>query len=576
MTINLSKFSSCSRLSGALFLISAMIFSSCNTEKLTTPEARNSTALFDYFQYTGNDEVYKKNPLTSDSSFYNPILPGWNSDPSICTDGKGNYYIVTSTFAYFPGVPVYHSTDLVNWKLVSHVLTRESQCKNFDRTKISGGIFAPQISYNASNGMYYMITTNVAAGNFIVKTDNPAGEWSDPIYVPQVNGIDPSLFWEEDGTGYVVSCSDPDGKPEYSGHRAIRLYKYDDKAQKIVSEGKVIVNKGTHPEDKPIWCEGPHLYKAGGYYYLACAEGGTGGWHSEVIFRSKTIDGNYEAYAGNPILTQRTLPRNREFPIDCAGHADFVKTPQGDVWAVFLANRPINMEYENLGRETFMMPVKFTSDGWPYMTVENQTVPYVLTRKGVTRSKDIMSGNFFYKDDFKTDVLDLYWMSLRKNISDKYSLKENPGFLTLKCDTASAQKFQAPSLLTRILQHHAFECSSRVIFKPTDNTSAGLLLLKDETHQYYFSIAVQNGETVIRLEKVSPEGTETIASKEVKSDNNAYVLKIKSTGTTFDFEYSINNKESETLAVNVDAKYLSTHAAGGFTGTTIGLYAKKQ
>ena len=336
-------------------------FSSCNLSKANgnLPAVKDSTALFDYFTYKGNDDFYKENPLPDDESFYNPILPGWYSDPSICTNGEGDYFLVTSTFTYFPGVPIFHSRDLVNWKQVGHVLSRPSQLVNMKGQHVSGGIFAPAISYNPHNKTYYMVTTNVGAGNFFVKTQDPFGEWSDPIMLPEVGGIDPSFFFDEDGKAYIVNNDDaPDYKPEYSGHRTIRIQEFDVKSDKTIGPRKILVNKGVHPEEKPIWIEGPHMYKINGKYFLMDAEGGTSTWHSEVIFRSDSPMGTFTPWTKNPILTQRHLSAERPNPITCAGHADLIQTKEGDWWAVFLACRPINNKFENLGRESFLIPVR--------------------------------------------------------------------------------------------------------------------------------------------------------------------------------------------------------------------------
>ena len=194
-------------------LVSAGVIGSmcaCNPSAGTDdlPAVKDSTALFDDFVYQGDDDFYKENPLPDGASFYNPILPGWYSDPSICTNGEGDYFLVTSTFTYFPGVPIFHSRDLVNWKQVGNVLTRPSQLVNMKGQHVSGGIFAPAISYNPHNKTYYMVTTNVGAGNFFVKTQDPFGEWSDPIMLPEVGGIDPSFFFDEDGKAYIVNNDD--------------------------------------------------------------------------------------------------------------------------------------------------------------------------------------------------------------------------------------------------------------------------------------------------------------------------------------------------------------------------------
>lgn len=268
---------------------------SCNSKKeQQLPAIGKSVALFDYFSYKGNDDFYISNPLSGEDYFYNPILPGWYSDPSVCTNGEGDYFLVTSTFTYFPGVPIFHSKDLVNWKQIGHVLNRASQLVNMEGQKVSGGIFAPAISYNPYNKTYYMVTTNVGAGNFFVKTQDPFGEWSEPIMLPEVGGIDPSFFFDEDGKAYIVNNDEaPDNKPEYSGHRTIRIQEFDVKTDKTIGPRKILVNKGAQPADKPIWIEGPHLYKINGKYFLMSAEGGTGNWHSEVIFRGDSPMGKF-------------------------------------------------------------------------------------------------------------------------------------------------------------------------------------------------------------------------------------------------------------------------------------------
>ena len=434
------------RWSGVLIALGVLgsSFTSCSSIKKGNdlPVVGKSVALFDYFNYKGEDDVYISNPLPGDDYFYNPILPGWYSDPSICTNGEGDYFLAVSTFTYYPGVPLFHSKDLVNWKQVGHILNRPSQLVNMEGQHVSGGIFAPAISYNPHNKTYYMVTTNVGVGNFFVKTQDPFGEWSDPIMLPEVGGIDPSFFFDEDGKAYIVNNDDaPDYKPEYSGHRTIRIQEFDVKSDKTIGPRKILVNKGVHPEEKPIWIEGPHMYKINGKYFLMDAEGGTSTWHSEVIFRSDSPMGTFTPWTKNPILTQRHLSAERPNPITCAGHADLIQTKEGDWWAVFLACRPINNKFENLGRETFLMPVRWSEDGFPYMTQGNETVPLILKRTGVKRDASVTFGNFEEIEDFDNASLGMQWITLRAPATELYSLSDTPGFLTLKCaDVSAAEK----------------------------------------------------------------------------------------------------------------------------------------
>lgn len=555
------------------------VLSACETDSKKDDNVnslKGSVAQFDYFKYSGNDSFYKENPLTGNDSFYTTILPGWYSDPSICTNGEGDYFLVTSTFTYFPGVPIFHSKDMVNWKQVGHVLSRPSQLVNMKGQHISGGIFAPAISYNPHNKTYYMITTNVGAGNFYVKTQNPFGEWSDPIRLPDVGGIDPSLFFDEDGRAYIVNNDDaPDYKPEYSGHRTIRVHEFDWKTDQTIGTSKILVNKGVHPEEKPIWIEGPHMYKINGKYFLMDAEGGTGPNHSEVIFRSDSPWGPFIPWKNNPILTQRHLSPTRPNPITCAGHADLVQTKEGDWWSVFLACRPINNDFENLGRETFLMPVKWSEDGFPYMTQGNEVIPMTQTRKGVERAEQVTFGNFEHMEHFDAPSLDLRWMTLRAPANDLYSLSEVKGYLTLKCANVSAKEKDTPAFVCRRMQHHEFEASTRMLFDPKNTQeAAGLLLFKDEGHQYFLCVSKPEGKKTVSLKQITKSEDKVLASNELPNSTKDILLKVVSKGLTYDFYYSVKGAGSWTLLCrNVDAKYLSTAVAGGFTGSTIGLYA---
>ena len=535
------------------------------------PEAPSGVAVFERFTYEGKDVVYAANPLPGADAAYNPILPGWYSDPSFCTNGEGDYFLVTSTFSYFPGVPIFHSRDLVNWKQIGHVLDRPSQLTGLDRQHTSGGIFAPDIKYNPANRTYYMITTNVGTGNFLVKTQDPFGSWSEPILLPQVQGIDPSLFFDDDGKAYIVNNDDaPGGNPEYDGHRTIRIVEYDVQNDCTIGERKIIVDKGVDPAAKPIWIEGPHLYKIDGKYFLMCAEGGTSDQHSEVIFRSDSPMGEYKPWNRNPILTQRHLAASRRNAVTCTGHADIIKTPEGEWWGVFLGCRPTAKGFENLGRETFLMPVRWSEDGFPFFLEGDETVPVVIRRPGVTVDANPTFGNFKVEDSFDGDKLGMEWMTLRGPATGLYTLKG--GALELKCSPARATNFETPALVLRRLQHHRFTAYTRMRFTPEEEQAAGLLLYKDERHQYFLKVCLMDGEPAIALERSG----ETLSSKALPKSFGTVDLCIASDdGLTFRFGYAVDGRDMRTLAANIDASYLSTAVAGGFTGTTVGPYAVK-
>ena len=535
------------------------------------PAVSPGVAVFESFRYEGRDAYYQSHPLSGKDAGDNPILPGWYSDPSICTNGEGDYFLVTSTFSYFPGVPIFHSRDLVNWKQVGHVLDRPSQLTGLGRQHTSGGIFAPDIKYNPKNRTYYMITTNVGTGNFLVKTQDPFGAWSDPILLPQVQGIDPSLFFDDDGKAYIVNNDEaPGGKPEYDGHRTIRIVEYDVENDCTIGERRIIVNKGVDPAAKPIWIEGPHLYKIDGKYFLMCAEGGTSDQHSEVVFRSDAPMGDYKPWHRNPILTQRHLPADRPDPVTCTGHADLVKTPDGAWWGVFLGCRPTKKGFENLGRETFLMPVRWSEDGFPFFLEGEETVPLTVRHPGVRVEGNPTFGNFVVEDSFDGDHLDQSWMTLRGPANGLYAVKG--GVLELTCSPMRATRFETPALVLRRLQHHAFTASTRMRFVPEGSEAAGLLLYKDERHQLFLKVSLVDGSPAICLERSG----ETLSCKALPKTFSTVDLAIASDdGLTFRFGFAVDGREMRTLVANVDASYLSTAVAGGFTGTTVGPYAVK-
>lgn len=555
-------------------VLSIVLINSCSRELSNTGGNRNLTARFDYFTYKGEDDFYKQNPLPSENHFYNPILPGWYSDPSICSNGE-DYFLVTSTFSYFAGVPIFHSKDLVNWKQIGHVLDRPSQLK-LDGQRVSEGIFAPAISYNPGNQTYYMITTNVGGGNFFVKTKDPFGSWSDPVWLPEVRGIDPSFFFDDDGKAYIVNNDAPEGPARYDGHRAIRVQQFDVATEKTMGERKVLIDGGIHPEKNPIWIEGPHLYKINGHYFLMAAEGGTGPDHSEVILRGETPMGPFTAWQDNPILTQRHLSRDRTNPITCAGHADLVQAKEGDWWAVFLACRPIDNKFENLGRETFLMPVRWSDDGFPYITQGEETVPLMARRDGVIRKDTVTFGNFETHDDFNDPALSMNWATLRAAGKELYSLTDKRGYLTLKVANTTTSERGTPAFISRRLQHHKFDCTTRLLFDPeNDSTSAGMLLFKDETHQYFLSVTrVASGKRIV-LEKIGKQETEILAFKNLEDAGSSIDLRIQGYGSHYAFQYATRQDNWKVLLDNVDAYYLSTANSFGFTGTNIGMYARK-
>ena len=526
---------------------------------------------------------FNYSPGQTKNSFNNPILEGFYPDPSICRVGN-DFYLVNSTFSYYPGITVFHSTDLVHWKLIGYVLDRPEQL-NLDGQGVSRGIFAPAIWYR--NGTFYVTCTLVdIGGNFVATAKDPAGPWSNPKWLPQVNGIDPSLFFDDDGKAYIIYNSiPPDNKSLYSGHRTLRMFGFDPDNLKVIGEEKLLVNGGTDISKQPVWIEGPHIFKKDGVYYLIAAEGGTAEQHSEVVFKSTKVDGPYVSYPNNPILTQRQLDPKRKFPITCTGHADFVQTLSGDWWAVFLGCRPYppaEENYYNNGRETFLAPVTWVG-GWPVINRGHDEVQYSYPSP-ILLSKDLpeisYSGNFKTRDDFDAPDLNINWQFLRTPHERWYNLGLRKGFLAMKLKPETCAGNMNPGFLGRRQQHTKSSASTAIDFDPgTEHEKAGLAVFQNEKHFYFLCKSIDSTGPVVQLYRSadradSKNEMELIASQSVEKTNGGkeLYLKIESKGNTYSFFFSEDIGVWTLLKENVDARYLSTRVAGGFVGCMYALY----
>ncbi|MEH6679223.1 MAG: glycoside hydrolase family 43 protein [Sediminicola sp.] len=560
-----------------LYIGMALVSFSPNREKERPHKKKNENpAIFTKVVYTGNDVIYADNPLEADE-FYNPILQGCYPDPAITRKGD-DYYLVCSSFAMFPGVPIFHSKDLVNWTQIGHVLGRTSQLDVHD-TGISSGVYAPGIAYNASNDTFYMITTAFAGGlgNIVVKTKDPLQGWSEPIKL-NFGGIDPSLFFDDDGKAYVVHNDAPEkGKELYEGHRVIKVWEYDLENDQIVpNSDKVIVDGGVDIAEKPIWIEAPHIYKKEGRYYLMCAEGGTGGWHSEVIFVGDSPMGPFTPAPGNPILTQRYFSQDRPNKVDWAGHADLVKGPDDKYYGVFLGVRPNGKDRVNTGRETFILPVDWTGE---FPVFENGLVPLAPTLKmpkGVTANKTgregyFPNGNFVYEEDFTDDKLDHRWIGLR-------GPRENFGTLTkkgLQIDPfpVTIKEMKPTSTLFHRQQHNSFSFVTTVDYAPrSERDLAGIVCLQSEKFNYVFGITKKGSSSHIVLERTENGRSAIVGSMEIGS-KGAVRLQVSAEGDDYTFSYALGEGDFVNVGGKVSGDILSTNVAGGFTGALIGLYA---
>jgi alpha-N-arabinofuranosidase len=431
-----------------------------------------------------------------------------------------------------------------------------------------------------------MITTEFSGGfgNIVVKTKDPMKGWSDPIKLA-FNGIDPSLFFDDNGKAYIIHNDAPDkGKELYNGHRVIKIWEYDVTTDKIIpGTDKIIVDGGVDLSKKPIWIEAPHIYKKDGKYYLMCAEGGTGGWHSEVIFKSDNPKGPYTPAPSNPILTQRHFPKDRVNKVDWAGHADLVLGPDNKkYYGVFLAVRPNDKQRVNTGRETFILPVDWSGE---FPVFENGLVPMEPKLKmpsGVTENKAgqegfFPNGNFSFKDDFSAKKLDYRWIGLRGPREDFISTSKQG--LKIKPFEANIKEVKPTSTLFYRQMHKMFSFSATIDYKPaSEKELAGIVALQSERFNYVFGITKKGADYYILLERTAGK----FRSREVESKIVASAkidlskpvrLQLAANGDDYQFSYSTNGTDFVNLGGTVSGDILSTDVAGGFTGCLLGLYA---
>ncbi len=471
--------------------------------------------------------------------YRNPILPGYHPDPSVCRVGE-DYYLVTSTFEFFPGVPIFHSRDLVHWRQLGYCLTRPSQLP-LEKACPSGGIFAPALRYH--DGVFYLITTNVTGGgNFLVTAADPAGPWSEPVWIDPEE-IDPSLFFDDDGAVYFHS----------TGNGGIRQFRIDPHTGQRLSDERIIWSGtgGRYPE-------GPHLYKIDGSYYLMIAEGGTEYGHMMTIARGTSPWGPFAPCPHNPILTHRNRGGH---PIQGTGHADLVQAHDGRWWMVFLGFRPQCGMYHHLGRETFLAPVTWV-EGWPLVNGNGTVELEMATETLPAHPWPALP----VRDDFDAAALALPWNYLRNPHPQEYSLTARPGWLRLHGSALTLDAVDSPAFVGRRQQHLSCRVRTRLDADPSDQDEAGLTVYMSPGHHY--EIARSTGKVFVRRRI----GDLCALVAECPLAAGPVILGIDARPDCYTFVFSQDDTAPTELATGV-ARFLSSEVAGGFTGVYFGLYA---
>lgn len=501
----------------------------------------------------------------------NPVLAGFYPDPSVC-EADGVFYMVCSSFAYFPGLPIFRSKNGFKWEQIGNVIDRPDQL-NFDGAGVSRGLFAPTIRYH--NKKFYCICTQVdKLGNFFVTADDPAGPWSNPIAIEGAEGIDPSLFFDDDGTSWYVGTRPAPEGPKYDGNWEIWIQRINLDNGALLGEPKGIWRGALK---NCVWPEGPHIYKINGMYYLIHAEGGTGPDHAVCVARCQTIDGEWEGKKSNPILTHRHLGASAG--VRNVGHGDLV-CMGGRWWMCCLASRPYgegDNRFCNMGRETFFVPVKW-EDGWPVCSWETGLIEnaYSLAGNVVVRTdEDADAVTFPTMDDFNEPELADYWISLRER---------NENFITCTQVSGKLRIYGGEPLTGNGKVHMAVRRQTSFSFEAStvvhanfahDNDACGIVCFQNERFHFRLQLIQRGKLYLLQLVQVA-DGKETLLAEEVMTGGSSTpycVIRVVAEGQRLFFEYGPDERNMHLLKNDVDASILSSEKAGGFVGTVVGLFA---
>ncbi len=487
----------------------------------------------------------------------NPILPGFCPDPSICRAGE-DYYLVTSSFAYFPGVPVFHSKDLAHWEQIGNALERESQLV-LEGCGHSEGIFAPTIRYQ--DGVFYMVTTNISGGgNFIVTADTPDGPWSEPHELGEAaQGIDPSLFFDDDGTCYYVGTRPNQKGVRYNGDWEIWAQELDIETMRLTGESHKIWKGALH---HGIWPEGPHLYKKDGFYYLIHAEGGTGMEHAVCAARSRQVFGPYEGSPCNPIFSHRHL--GADYPVVMAGHGDLVEDGKGGWYIVMLGTRRVG-GYGNTGRDTYLAKVRW-ENGWPVINpgIGKLEESVALPGEPAYKMPQEVSWHFYRK------TLPVGFMTLRSAGTDVYRLCETEGCLRLYTAAEKLAGRGTPAYIGVRQSVYDF-CTDAVFrFAPAEGEEAGIAMVCDENSHLRFVRRCAEGRQEAALLYCTKGGERLCAAQPLAEGITELRMVCRAQRAEF---YCRMDGAWHLVARDIDLRKLSTEEAGGFTGCTVGMYA---
>lgn len=501
--------------------------------------------------------------------FTNPVLPGFHADPSVCRAGD-DFYLVNSTFQYFPGVPVFHSKDLIHWEQVGNCLSRPSQLDltglyrqpNPELGWTNAGVYATTIRYH--EGRFYMVTTVFPSRrHFYVWTDDPAGEWSDPIVIDfAIGSCDPTLYFEGDKCYFLWKEGD------------IKICEIDVETGKQLGE---IHHLGTGLGGR--YPEGPHIYRKDGWYYMMLAEGGTEQGHHVNILRSRSLFGPYESNRANPILSHFNMEMQGS-EIQGLGHADLVQAPDSSWWMICLGYRTSGYLLHVMGRETFLAPVRWDKNAWPVVNgngtlqcnMQCPTLPQVPLATDPAREEFDYVERHAPSDSYHAIGLPMGWHSIGNPDYSHYNLTKRKGWLRLTPSATTLDQATSPTFVARRQTQRAFTATTKLdVSGLTEGIQTGLTAYAAPLNHYDVVVEKREGKTYvrgnIRLGEMAHQ------TKEIEVKGKSLYLRIWSDQNYYYLAASADGKQYQTLG-KMDYRYLTTEVIGGFTGVMLGLFAQ--
>lgn len=526
----------------------------------------------------------RKGKIYMKQKIKNPVIPGFYPDPSICRVGE-DYYLACSSFELNPGIPIFHSKDLVHWEQIGNAMTAQNGFY-VEKNSMVGGVMAPTLRYH--EGIFYLINDNFSdRGNYIVTAENPAGPWSEPHWLTDVPGIDASIFFDDDNKAYIMGTGDVWDNGAGKMERGIWLAEYDMEHFRMLGEPVTIFNSALRVGASP---ESPHLYHIGEYYYLVIAEGGTEHYHAVMVARSRELFGFYEGNPANPVMTHRHM--GFTCPIINVGHADLVELPDGSWYAVMLASRLIEGECKNLGRETFLCPVIWER-GWPLFSPQTGRLEWEYDAPVSLETTEYPVPKTFF--DFEEEELEPQWVTWGSPERPFYKIEDSR--LILRCESQVLDEELLPmrmdgqrsgkkymSMLAQRQCQINTTAGCKMEFYPEGKESAGLAVVQAMNHQLHFERILDGGKQMLRVVLVTADyncppympGFESVTNREVlaetRFDGQEILLQIEMKGEAFVLRYGTDTENLNELC-KVDGHRMNPEKVGCMSGTIIGMYA---